>query len=291
MQADVLRGERRLRADYAPVDAGFREVYDLGLRSGRWFSADEIAEQKPVAVIDPVLAQTLFGEVNPVGLSILREAGPQSQELQVIGVSERVILARHLGSDPPALFVPAAVSSRGEFGLALRLRGTPQDFAPRLQTIAHGIDADIALTDVDPFASLRAKELGWTRLVVGLFAPLGLLALVLAGTGLTALLGSLVAQRVREIGLRRALGARAPSLVRALLGRISIWGCGGVLFGSALAFVLMRPLGETVYGRSPVDWFSVAGTILVMGLALALAVALPLRRALRIEPTEALRED
>ncbi len=290
MQADVLRGDRRLRADYAPVDAGFREVYGLGLRSGRWFDANEIAEQKPVAVIDPVLAKSLFGDLDPVGMSFRREGGREPQELQVIGVSERVFLARHLGSDPPALFVPATVSGRGEFGLALRVQGAPQDYSARLQAIALGVDPDMALTDVGPYANLRAKELGWTRLVVGLFAPLGLLALVLAGTGLTALLGSLVAQRVREIGLRRALGARAPSLVRALLGRISIWGCGGLLVGIAFAFALVHPMGDSVYGRSPLDWFSVLGTVIVMLLALALAVALPLRRALRIEPTEALRD-
>lgn len=290
MQADVLRGERRLRADLAPVDTGFREVYGLRLRSGRWFSADEMAEQEPVAVIDPVLAQTLFGEADPVGLSIMREGGGQSQELRVIGVSDRVFLASRLGSNPPALFVPSAANGRGDLGLALRLHGAPKDFAPRLQAIAHDLDADVALTDLGPYASLRAKQLSWTQLVVGLFAPLGLLALVLAGTGLAALLGSLIAQRVREIGLRRALGAGAANLVRVLLGWILIWGAAGVLLGTLLAFALMHPLGETVYGKSPLDWFSAIGTLIVMALALALAVALPLRRALRIEPSEAMRE-
>jgi putative ABC transport system permease protein len=128
-------------------------------------------------------------------------------------------------------------------------------------------------------------------MVLGMFAPLGALALLLAAASLAALLGTLVAQRVREIGVRRALGARSGSVARAVLAGAGTWGGIGTLLGIGLAYLLIAPLGQTLYGESQLGPGIVLAALVAMALVLAVAAAAPLRRALRIEPTEALREE
>jgi putative ABC transport system permease protein len=117
------------------------------------------------------------------------------------------------------------------------------------------------------------------------------LALVLAATGLAALLGGLINDRVREIGLQRALGATPAHVVRALLGGLARWGFAGALVGAVCAVVLIAPLGASLYGESQIGPAVVAGTFAALLAVFALAVSGPLRRALRITPMEALRND
>jgi ABC-type antimicrobial peptide transport system permease subunit len=157
--------------------------------------------------------------------------------------------------------------------------------------IARGIDPDVALTDLGSFADLRWRANGWTRMVLGLFAPLGGIALLLAAAGLAALLGSLVTQRVREIGVRRALGASTGNVVRVLAGGLALWAGVGAMLGIALALQLASPLSQSLYDESSVGSFTVLGTLAVMLAALVCAAVVPLCRALRIAPTEALREE
>src|SRR3546814_5012503 len=100
-------------------------------------------------------------------------------------------------------------------------------------------------------------------MVLGLFTPLGVLALVLASAGLAALLGSLVTQRVREIGVRRALGASTGNVVRVVIGGLSVWAGVGALLGIGLALLLVGPLSQSLYGDSSLGALSVLGTLAV----------------------------
>lgn len=288
---DAANGEARANADFAPVDLGYRDVYGFGLRSGRWFTAEEIAEHRAVAVIDPAFAAALFGADDPVGRRFsLSDSGKDIAHV-VVGVSEPVRLGGDGGPDQPSLFVPLPAQPVYELGISVRVHGDAERFAPRLLAIASEIDPDFALTDVGSFADLRWRANAWTRLVLSLFTPLGVLALLLASTGLAALLGSLVTQRVREIGVRRALGASTGNVVREVIGGLSVWAGVGALLGIGLALLLVGPLSQSLYGDSSLGALSVFGTLAVMAAALASAAAAPIRRALRIAPTEALREE
>ncbi len=288
---DVANGEVATNADYAPVDLGYRDVYGFGLRSGRWFTAEEINQQRKVAVIDPAFAAALFGADDPVGRRFaLHDSGGEIEHV-VVGVSESVRLGGVGGPDRPSLFVPVAKAPVYELAMSARVRGDVGAQAGRVAEIARTIDPDFALTDLGSFADLRWRANAWTRMVLGLFAPLGGIALLLAAAGLAALLGSLVTQRVREIGVRRALGASTGNVVRVLTGGLALWAGVGAMLGIALALQLARPLSQSLYDESSIGSFSVLGTLAVMLAALACAAAVPLRRALRIAPTEALREE
>lgn len=287
----VSNGVARVDVDFAPVDLGYRDVYGFGLRSGRWFTADEIAEHRAVAVIDPAFAAVLFGAADPVGRRFSLSDSGKDIEHVVVGVSEPVRLGGEGGPDQPSVFVPLPAQPVYELGISVRARGDAERLAPRLLAIGNEISPDFALTGVGSFAALRWRANAWTRLVLGLFTPLGVLALVLAATGLAALLGSLVTQRVREIGVRRALGASTGNVVRVVIGGLSVWAGVGALLGIGLALLLVGPLSQSLYGDSSLGALSVLATLAVMAAALASAAAAPIRRALRIAPTEALREE
>lgn len=288
---DLVREEQRLNVDFAPVDAGYRNVYGFAMRSGRWFDSEDVAAARPVAVLDPSAAEALFGDDDPIGRSFSIQESAGNVDYQVIGVSQPVRLVGRGGADGPSVFAPVPRAPVYELAVSVRVRGAPEAFAPRLREIATEIDADFGLTDVGSFAAARWRANGWTRMVLGLFAPLGALALVLAAAGLSALLGSLVAQRVREIGVRRALGAPAGGLIRTLLGGLGLWGGVGSALGVGLAFLMVGPLSQTLYGDNHVGLVSVLGTLAAMTVVLLLASAGPVQRALRIQPTEALREE
>lgn len=288
---EISLGEKRLSVDFAPVDLGYRDVYGLGLRQGRWFSAQEIDESRDSAVLDATLASELFGNEDAIGRSFTLHESGSTRELLVVGVSDPVRLVQRGGPDLPSLFAPLPAAPVYELAVSARVRGAPEAFAPRLQSIAAELDADIALADVGSFASLRWRSNAWTRMVLGMFAPMGAMALLLTAAGLAALLGTLVTLRVREIGLRRALGARSGQVVGSLIGALARWGAIGAVAGIGLALALLGPFGQTLYGESQVGVVSVLGTFAALLAALTLAIAAPLRRALRIQPTEALREE
>jgi predicted lysophospholipase L1 biosynthesis ABC-type transport system permease subunit len=210
---------------------------------------------------------------------------------QVIGLTEELRLADAVGADRPSVFVPMPPRSGAELALALRLQGDVEAFVPRLQALAAEIDPDFALAEIGSFAERRARANEWAQMVLGMFAPLGVLALVLATTGLSALLGSLVNERIREIGLRRALGASGANVGRGLLGGLGLWGAAGALLGIAAAVALVDPLSQSLYGESQVGAVAISATLIVLLLALAVGVAGPLGRALRIDPLTALRSD
>gem|GEM_PF-1714050 len=285
------RGDNRVSADYAPVDVGFRQVYQLPLRSGRWFSLSEVSEARPVAVIDPALATALFAGSDPIGQTFDVEQRVGVQSVEVIGVTEPVRLSNIGGADKPSLFVPVAAQPVYGLAIAVRVNGAIDAAIPRLLQIAADINPDIGLTQVSRFADRRLQANQWTLMVLGLFAPLGALALVLAATGLAALLGGLINDRIREIGLKRALGATPVRVVRALLGGLARFGVVGALLGSVCAVALIAPLGQSLYGESQIGPAVIGGTLVALLLVFALAVSGPLRRALSITPMEALRHD
>lgn len=287
----LVNGDASTRAEFAPVDLGYRDAYGVELLRGRWFHAEEIDQQRAVAVIDPALASALFGDVDPIGRRFsVQEAGAEVEHT-VVGLSASVRLRGEGGSDRASVFVPVAKAPVHELAVSARVLGDGATMAARVAEIARTIDPDVALTDLGSFADLRWRANAWTRMVLGLFAPLGGIALLLAAAGLAALLGSLVTQRVREIGVRRALGASTGNVVRVLAGGLALWAGVGAAFGIGLALQLASPLSQSLYDESSIGSFSVLGTLAVMFAALACAAVVPLRRAVRIAPTEALREE
>jgi ABC-type antimicrobial peptide transport system permease subunit len=166
--------------------------------------------------------------------------------------------------------------------LAVRVRD-PETFATRLRTIALGVDPTIRLTDVQPLTTVGGGEATANWALTSVAWLISFIVLLLSATGIHSLMSFRVARRTREIGIRAALGASQGRIVASIFSRAFVQIGAGVVVGSGLAALL--GLGST---RQMLLLLAADGVMLLVGVT---ACAVPLRRALRIDPTEALRAE
>ncbi|HET9483473.1 MAG TPA: FtsX-like permease family protein, partial [Xanthomonadales bacterium] len=273
------------------VDRHFAETYGVAVESGRFFDQRDVEGAERVAVVDRRLAELLWPGRDALGQK-LRYApdDPESEILTVVGTVEPVHLEDVDDPHRPVVFVPLAQSPSRFVTLAVRTRGDPLAFAPRLAELVRAQNADTPTYWVRTQA--RAIEMGRIGpvLVAQVFTGVGLLGLVLAAAGLYGVLSFAVTQRTREIGVRRAVGASQAAVVRTVGDRI-LWQLGlGIVIGCAVAWPWSGLLLDATMDsrREPLTFVIAIGTIL---LAALLAAVVPLRRALRVDPLIALRHE
>jgi putative ABC transport system permease protein len=288
---DLIIGEERSDINFVPCDDAFAGLYGIKLRSGRWLNSSDIG--KAVAVLDPAAAQAAFatGAAQAIGkvVKYFDFDGKTELSATVIGITEPVTLDFEQGPDKPSMFVPMQLNNVNGVTFAIRTRGNPSLFVPKLEQLGANADARVALFGVRTYAQAFQEYSGSFRLLSSLFAPMGLLALVLAAVGLSALFGSLVAKRMRQSAIRRALGAGFMGVVLPLLNPLLLSAVAGLSAGSLLAWRLGTVMSQALYDSS-LALSSVLGTLAVVLAALALACVGPARRALRVSPTIVLKQ-
>jgi len=269
------------------VSSGFFTAFGTGVIAGRDFSAVDF-ERGNVLIVNRSFARLVFGDRNPVGQRI-RIAHGEIGAVADDGWYEIVGMVRDFGWQMPepselaAMYHPVLLQPGTAVSVAVRVHD-PIGFAPRLRVLAHAVDPTMQLADVRLLSDAggRGAELTWAvTSVVGLVS---LLVLVLSASGIHALMSFIVTRRTREIGIRVALGAPPRRIVSGIFARALLQIALGILAGSALV-ALRIDFGSL----TQVTYLIVADAVmLIVGLA---ACALPLRRALTINPTEALRAE
>ena len=180
------------------------------------------------------------------------------------------------------MYQPRLPTASAGLSLAVRVRD-PEAFATRLRTLAADVDPTIRLTDVQPLTLVGGGEAKANWALTSVAWLIGFIVLLLSATGIHSLMSFTVTRRTREIGIRAALGASQGRIVAGIFSRAFLQIGAGVLVGSGLAALF--GLGSL---RSVLILLAADGVMLVVGLT---ACAVPLRRALRIDPTEALRAE
>jgi len=277
-------GDEQHWGQYHTASPGYFEVLGIRLRDGRVFTADDHADAEPVAIISAALADAHF-DVDPVG-----------QEIEIVGTNRRIVgvvaTVRHFGPDqapPPEMYVPAA-QDPWLLGHVLVRPGDSFD-AGMAREVAAGIDPAIPVQALFPYARFIRTwfaPLRFQLAIVGLLAGAGT---VLALVGLYALIAYVVAARTRELGIRLALGETTRRLFRRVVTRGVVLAGAGLLLGTAGALSLrgfLRSLGTGIAADDPTVLAAVA--ILVL-FAAGTAAAWPARRAARIDPATALRQE
>lgn len=291
-QIRLQQGEHSWLLGSNPVDADYARVYGVRVEQGRWFDATQVSSGASVLVLDRTAAEALFPAGDAVGRT-LEEPQPDGSVVQhvVQAVVAPVRTVDDPGADKPSVFRPVQVGSARGLILALRTRDAdPLSYAATLESKVRQIDPALALSELRSFEQVRDDVGSTARLLLSLFTPLGSLALLLACAGLAALLGSLVARRQRELGIRRALGAPRAGLVKPLLGRLSVWGGCGLLLGLLAAWPLAGAMDQMFNGAA-LGMAIPLTTLLVLLAGFALAALPALRRALRTDPMRILREE
>ncbi len=282
--------DRLIRVELNSITPAFFSMLGIPIVAGRAFSDEECSADRSVVVVSESAARGLWPGRNPVGQRLREDAGKRSIDFEVVGVAKDAQVSRLSKSDSMYLYFPA--SPRQWRRLALMVHAST-DYASASNDIRSAFRA------IDPELPVALAKLSdnfevWrmpSRIAAMTSAVLGALAMVLAAIGMYGVVAYALSRRVREIGIRIALGADRQDVIRLMLRQVmrpvGIGAAIGMLIGAAVS----RLLGDLLYGVSPYDPVSfVAVPIFLAAVALAAAYA-PARRATRIDPMLALRHD
>jgi putative ABC transport system permease protein len=271
------------------VSPGYFRTLGIGVRRGRGLEERDDATAPPVAVVSHTLARSFWGDADPIGKRILAPMDPRW--LTIVGEAADV-RREDLAAAPKAELYLPYLQRPSPFGfLAVRTRGDPAAQTAAVRREVHSLDAQLPVFDVSTLeqrltASVAARRFG--LLLLGAFAAL---ALALAAVGLGGVVACAVVERTREIGVRMALGARRGDVLSLILGEALLMVGAGILAGIPAALALSRFLAASLYGIGAADPLTYLAIPLVLLGASLLAAYLPARRAMRVEPVVALRQE
>ncbi|HEV2149543.1 MAG TPA: ABC transporter permease [Longimicrobiaceae bacterium] len=280
---------RRPSAVYRPVTAGFFQVLGIPVVRGRGLSPHEVDANAPVMVVNETFARQHFSGADPIGWRV--RTGSDEPWFTVVGVSRDV--REHKVHEPagPTMYVPFPDGAPRGVTLALRTRGEPALAAAAVRAEMERIDPGLALFDMRTMREVMSLSF-WDRgLFGGLFGVFAALALVLAAVGIYGVMAYAVASRAHEIGVRMALGARAPDVVRMVVRQAAMLAGLGVGIGLLAALGATRVLAGMLYGVTATDPATFLLVPLVLGGVALLAAWVPARRAARVDPMVALRAE
>ncbi len=278
---------------------GFFESMRIPLRTGRLFTESDAKGTSGVVIINETMARQYYGNTNPVGRK-WKWGMPNSPvpPKEIIGVVADV---KHSALDEqpsPAVYQPVLQQDTGQIvgmyrGLTyvVRTRMTPASLAASARTAVRGVDPLLLVLNVRPMDGLVGQTIAarkFNATLLGLFAAL---ALALAGTGVYGVLQYSVVQRKREMGIRIAIGATSSDMIRLIVGQAVGLAVIGVTIGLAGAFALTRVIRALLFNTNPLDLMTFAASTVVLLAIAVMSAYLPARRALRIDPTIAMRAE
>ncbi len=266
------------------VTPGYFRTVGLKLQRGRLLSDSDTTRGSPVALINEAAQQKFFQDRDPIGAQIRFWGTPRT----IVGVVGNERFHGLAEAAPIAVYAPAS-QAPSHSGVLLVKATNPLGLATAARAAIREIDPALAVFAVEPLNDTVARSVSerrFTMLILGIFAAL---ALTLAAVGVHGVLSYGVLQRTREIGIRMALGARPASVLRLIVGQGVLLAAVGVVLGLAGAVALTRVLTTLLFGVTPTDSPTLAVVVLVLIGSAALASYLPARRAMRVDPSVALR--
>jgi predicted permease len=270
------RTNAQTRVGFGDVSANYHRTLRVPLLAGRYFeTADEA--RKDIVIIDEALAQQFWSNENPIGQKL--------GEATVIGVVASIRIRGLTGSEP-YMYRP----SRGTENSTLLIRhdGPAELVLAESVRIARGADRRV-FPAAAPYRETVDKARNDAAIAASISGALSALALCLACLGIYGVAAYGVSQRIREIGVRVALGARPLDVMRLIVGQNLRSVCIGAAIGIAGAIALGRLLSGFLYGVKPTDALALVSAILLLGVVASLSTLAPARRASRVDPVIALR--
>jgi putative ABC transport system permease protein len=278
---------RSIRIDVGAVGPGYLEALGAHLAAGRFFDDRDAGTAAAVAIVNETAQRQHFA-----GAAIGRTILVDKTSTRIVGVLEDVRMAG-LETDPrPMLFLPSAQTRTfWTNNILIRTSGDPRAVLPAIRTVVQRVDPELPLTRIQTLEETLAKALAPRRFTLTLVALFSIIALALAIVGVYGVVTEAVAQRVPEIGVRMALGATPHGILRMVLAQGSVLMSGGMILGGVAALALNGVMSSFVFRVSTTDPASYLAAAAGLATAMLGACAIPARRAARIDPVVALRQD
>jgi len=292
-------GDGQASGAYLAVTHGYFETLKAGLVRGRLFTERDDASAPRVVVVNEAMARQFWEDEDPIGSQITLDFVPGEQPREVVGIVSNVLLSQNQETAAPAMYVPYSQQTdtwlgpqwaqrAGVYFLA-RGRGEPMDLVPAVQRAVARVDPDRPLTQIRTIDQYLAEQLQGDILWVSLLGTFGAIAGLLAVTGIYGVVSYSVSQRIHEIGIRMALGATGKKIVGLIMRQAVVVVAVGLLIGVVGSILLTRFIAGTLFGVGATDPVTFAAVSLLLLVAALVACLVPARRALKVDPSEALR--
>jgi predicted permease len=270
------------------ISPGYFQAAGTTLLTGRILTWQDDSKAPHVAVVNEEFARKVFGSVTDVvGRYYMLQDGTRVQVVGIVETGRYVTLTE----DPqPAMFLPVLQSPSSSSTLVVRSERDSQQVAGALEDALHKLDAGLPFT-ISTWTKTLDSALFPSRVATVSLGVLGVLGAMLAVTGIFGLAAYSVSKRLRELGIRIALGAQRREVLRAALGRTFRLLALGSVAGLVLGLAATKVLAFIVYQASPRDPLVLAGVVMIMLLLGLLAAWIPAQRALKASPLMLLREE
>ncbi len=286
---------------YHMVSTDHFATFGIPMLRGRTFTEADIDGRELVCIIDDTMAEKFWPGEDPIGKRVTFEETEESTPENpirvyrtVVGVANNV---RHYELENPSriqVYVPMAQSERAwsrAMFIVAKTQGDPLALTELVRRELTAMDPDVPLAQVETMEGYVADGLSETRVVGGLLTVFSVMALILSAIGIFGVMSFSVVQRVREIGIRMALGAKSGDVVRMVSRQGLLVTLSGVGIGLFAAFALTRLMTSILYQVDPVEPVTYAGLSgFLIGVSL-LAAYIPARRATSVDPATVLREE
>ena len=280
--------ERKGAPSNAVMPGWFRAA-GIPLIAGRDFNEQDVMDHPNVIIISKEGAQTVFGDENPIGKTLLITNG--SLPVEIVGVVGDVRSVQLNQANNVEFYRPFAQENFPFLKIVVRSPLPPETITRSVKTALRAIDPSLALIFPQPFSEILAEGLGQAKLMMVLLGVFAGVALLLATVGIYGAVAYTVEQRTSEIGVRMALGAQAHDVVRLIVRQGMTPVVFGLVVGLAAALALGRLISSQLFQTSAYNPMLLCATLAVLGVAALLACLIPAWRASSVNPVEALRAE
>ena len=283
-------GESR-SVDWRVVTPEYFRTMGIPLLRGRGFTGQDRYGTSRVAIVNHTLTRAYFGSENPIGKRVRTAFDGRAGWATIVGEVGDVH-GHGLAADPvPELYRPYTQSAMESMTLMIRGTGDPTNLVASVRHALTDLDPTVILDEVHPMREVVADSIAGSSRLTWLLLGVGALALTLAATGVFGVVAFAVASRTRELGIRVALGASGRAIMTLVLRQGIVLTGAGLVVGSLLAVATVGAVRSQLYEvppHDPVVYILAAGTLLLVVL---LATYVPARRATRVDPMVALRNE
>jgi putative ABC transport system permease protein len=290
-----LEDARKPTTSFQIVSPSYFSTLDLPIVAGRAFDARDNLQSPKVVIVNEAFARSL-GNRSPIGLQVsykvANSPNAKPRVAQIVGVAKQVKFRPDESRDYVQLYEPLAQDLVDDILLMVRPKtGRADALAPAVRAAIARIDKEqlVGVADITTLEDVEWRATGRHRFRAVMVAAFAALAVVLAMVGVFGILAYSVQQRIRDFGVRRALGATSADVMRLVIGSaIRVVGAGAAI-GLVLAAMSGRLMATMLFGVQPLDFVTFALVVLVLSITAAISMAGPAWRAARIDPAAALR--
>ncbi|MCA1568316.1 MAG: ABC transporter permease [Acidobacteria bacterium] len=291
---ELPSNDRNPLTEYRVITPDYLRTMNIPLLRGRYFNEMDQEKHQRVVIINETLARRFFPNQDPLGKHLALSGPPDERE--IVGVASDV---KDYGLDAevrPEVYIPYSQSNQpysqySALTLVLRTAADPQSLTGLVRGEVRSIDKDQPIYNIKLMQDVLSESVAPRLFNMFLISIFAVVALILAAVGIYGVIAYSVAQRTHEIGIRMALGAQPGDVLKLVVGQGMTQALIGILIGLVAAFALTRVMSSLLYEISPLDPITFAGLSIMLMIVAVIACYIPARRATRINPIIALRDE